>query len=181
MLPIEPGLEPGPGTGTNGLIPAPPSSVDPSGIPTRPTVDVEGGKADWVVMPFGQPGDELPESPPPSNRAPDDPGVPEAAQFAVPCDGVIGDTPGVAISVEPSGMPSGRVEPRLSGEVEGMPIDGGIVGSAICAMAAAEGNDIRLTASAAPGSIDASRRYLDVFEEGCSRMGCSGFLHCAER
>ncbi|WP_199580982.1 hypothetical protein [Bradyrhizobium sp. MOS003] len=171
----------GPGTGTNELIPAPPNSVDPSGIPTRPTVDVEGGKADWVVKPFGQPSDELPESPPPSNRAPDDPGLPDAAQFVVPCNGVIGDTPGVAISVEPSGMPSGRVEPMLSGEVEGIPIDGGIVGSAICAIAATGGSHIRPNARAAPRSMAVNRRCLDLLEEGCSRMGCSGFLHCAGR
>ncbi|MGT2441157.1 hypothetical protein ACU4GH_41150 [Bradyrhizobium betae] len=171
--------ESGPGTGTNELIPAPPSSVDPSGIPTRPTVDVEGGKADWVVKPFVQPSDELPESPPPSNRSPDDPVLPDAAQFVVPCNGVIGDTPGVAISVEPSGMPAGRVEPMFSGEVEGIPIDGGIVGSAICAIAATGDSHIRLNARAGAMSIDVNRRGL--FAKGSSRMGYSGFLHCVER
>ena len=177
MLPTESG----PGTGTNELIPALPSSVDPSGIPTRPTVDVEGGKADWVVMPFGQPGDELPESPPPSNRDPDDAGLPDAAQFVAPCNGVIGDTPGVAISVEPNGMSSGRVEPMLSGEVVSIPIDGGIVGNAVCATAATGGNHTSQNATAAPKSVDANRRSLYLLEEGCARMGCSGFLHCAER
>ena len=152
-----PTVELGPGTCTDGLMPAPPISVDPSGIPTRPTVDVEEGWADWLVMPLAQVSDELPDSPPPSNKAPDDPALPDAGQLVMPCDGVIGETPGVAISVEPSGMPSGRIEPVLSGDVEGMPIDcgvAGIVGSAICATAAI-GVRHRPTASAAPRCIAA--------------------------
>src|SRR5689334_10356145 len=129
----------GPGTGTDGLIPAPPISVDPSGMPTRPTVDVWGSRADDVVVSLGQPDDEPPERPPPSNRVPDDPALPDTGQLVMSCEGSMGDTPGVAISVEPSGMPSGRVEPRLSGDVAVMPTGACagscVVGSAICAFA----------------------------------------------
>ncbi|WP_247457730.1 hypothetical protein [Bradyrhizobium sp. 2] len=56
----------GPCTGTDGLIPAPPSSVAPSGIPTRPTVDAEGSGDAAVMLPL-QVTDEPPDSPPPSN------------------------------------------------------------------------------------------------------------------
>jgi len=46
-------MDVGPDTGTDGLIPAPPISVEPSGIPTRPTVDVEGRGEAAAVLPAG--------------------------------------------------------------------------------------------------------------------------------
>ena len=130
---MEPALpeEIGPGTGSDGLIPAPPSSLAPSGIPTRPTVDGElRGDAGAPVV--AQEGDALAESPPPSNRAPGNPALagPEQLLMPMPCDGLTGDTPGVAISVDPSGMPTGRVDPKGSGDVPRMPTDGCISGNA---------------------------------------------------
>jgi hypothetical protein len=116
-----------PGTGTVGLIPAPPSSVEPKGIPTRPTKDDEG-RADGGIRLSVQESDVPPESPPPSNSAPGDPALPDAAQGPVACEGLTGDRPGVAISVEPKGMPSGRVDPEASGDVARMPTDGCIAG-----------------------------------------------------
>jgi hypothetical protein len=104
---VVPTVELGPGTGTVGLIPAPPISVEPSGIPTRPTVDVEGRDETAAVLP-AQLVDEVPDSPPPSNNAPVDEGLPDPTQPVVLCMGLIGEMPGVAISVDPSGMPTGR-------------------------------------------------------------------------
>jgi hypothetical protein len=139
----------GPGTGTAGLIPAPPISVAPSGMPTRPTVDSGAGTIGVIVVLLEQPSDEPPDNPPPSNKVPDDPLLSETAQLVTPGEGLIGDTPGVTISVEPSGMPAGRVEPRLSDDVADIPAEGCVVGSAICACDAVGVSHIRLAASAA--------------------------------
>jgi hypothetical protein len=46
-----------------------------------------------------------------------------------PSEGLTGDRPGVAISVDPSGMPSGRVDREASGDVACMPADGCISGT----------------------------------------------------
>ncbi|MCP3407261.1 hypothetical protein [Bradyrhizobium sp. CCGB01] len=120
----------GPGTGTDGLIPAPPSSVAPSGIPTRPTVDAEGRGDAAAMLPL-QVADEPLESPPPSNNAPGDAEVLDPAHPGMACDGLSGEMPGVAISVEPSGMPTGRVDCGLSGDVASMPVGGGIPGTVV--------------------------------------------------
>ena len=117
----------GPATGTDGLIPAPPISVAPSGIPTRPTVDVEGRDDGATLLP-AQLVDEVPDSPPPSNNAPLDPALPDPAQPIVLCAGLIGEMPGVVISVDPSGMPTGRVDCGLSGDVASMLAGGCIPG-----------------------------------------------------
>jgi hypothetical protein len=114
-------MDVGPDTGTDGLIPAPPISVEPSGIPTRPTVDVEGRGEAAAVLP-AQLVDEVPDSPPPSNNAPDDAALPDPAQPVMLCAGLIGEMPGVVISVDPSGMPTGRVDCGLSGDVASMPV-----------------------------------------------------------
>ncbi|WP_144031515.1 hypothetical protein [Bradyrhizobium cosmicum] len=118
-----PTVEVGPGTGTVGLIPAPPISVEPSGIPTRPTVDVEGIDEIAAVLP-AQLVDEVPDNPPPSNNAPDDEALPDPTQPVGLCVGLIGEMPGVVISVDPSGMPTGRVDCGLSGEVASIPLGG---------------------------------------------------------
>ncbi|WP_354056901.1 hypothetical protein [Bradyrhizobium sp. RT6a] len=117
----------GPATGTDGLIPAPPISVAPNGIPTRPTVAVEGRDETVAVLP-AQVVDEVPDSPPPSNNVPEDGAFPDPAQAIVLCAGLIGEMPGVAISVDPSGMPTGRVDCGLSGDVASMPAGGCIPG-----------------------------------------------------
>ena len=62
----------GPGTGTVGLIPAPPSSVAPRGIPTRPTVGVDDDGVGVAVVIVEQLVEEPLDMPPPSNSAPDD-------------------------------------------------------------------------------------------------------------
>jgi hypothetical protein len=120
----------GPCTGTDGLIPAPPSSVAPSGIPTRPTVDAEGSGGAAVMLPLHV-TDEPPDSPPPSNKAPDEAVLPDPAQPAVLCAGLSGEMPGVAISVDPSGTPTGRVDCGLSGDVASMPVEGCIPGMVV--------------------------------------------------
>ncbi|MVT71844.1 hypothetical protein GPL20_01735 [Bradyrhizobium cajani] len=162
------------GTGTDGLIPAPPSSVAPSGIPTRPAVDVEG-RGDGAIVLAEQAVDEPPESPPPSNNAPGDAGFPEPVQFIMPCAGLSGEVPGVAISVDPNGMPTGRVDCGLSGDVASMPVGGCVPGIVVCAIAAAEANQSMLVASAAPRYIRTSRCDADLvvlvsFGECWSRM-----------
>ncbi|WP_157095281.1 hypothetical protein [Bradyrhizobium sp. AT1] len=116
-------VEVGPGTGTVGLIPALPISVEPSGIPTRPTVEVEGRGEAAMLLPV-QSVDEGPESPPPSNNAPDDALSLDGGQPIMLCIGLIGEMPGVAISVDPSGIPTGRVDCGLSGDVASMPAGG---------------------------------------------------------
>lgn len=120
----------GPGTGTVGLIPGPLSSVAPSGIPTRPTVDDEG-KEDGAAMPPAQAVNDPPESPPPSNSAPGDAALPDPAQAAMPCEGLNGEMPGAAISVDPSGMPAGRVDCGSSGDVASMPAGGCVPGAVV--------------------------------------------------
>ncbi|WP_354160346.1 MULTISPECIES: hypothetical protein [unclassified Bradyrhizobium] len=120
----------GPATGTDGLIPAPPISVAPSGIPTRPTVDVEGRDGTAAVLP-AQVVDEVPDNPPPSNNAPVDAALPDPAQALVLGAGLIGEMPGVTISVDPNGMPTGRVDCGLSGDVASMPAGGCIPGAVV--------------------------------------------------
>jgi len=109
---------PGPATGAAGLMPAPPISVAPKGIPTRP-IDDGVGSGDEIFRLSAQESGVAPEIPPPSNGAPDDRAPSELAQVSpsAPREGATGLTPGVAISVEPSGMPAGRVERVASGDV----------------------------------------------------------------
>jgi hypothetical protein len=151
----------GPGTGTDGLIPAPPISVEPSGIPTRPTVDVEGRDETAAVLPV-QLVDEVPDSPPPSNNAPEDEALPDSAQAVVFGAGLIGEMPGVAISVDPKGMPTGRVDCGLSGEVASMPAGGCVPGIVVWAMAAVETSHRTLVASIAAGCIKENRRDSEL-------------------
>lgn len=105
---------PGPATGAAGLIPAPPISVAPRGIPMRP-IDEGEGSGDEILRLSAQESDEVPDIPPPS-KAPDGPAPSELAQVPIssPCEGTTGPMPGVAISVEPSGMPPDRL---ASGDV----------------------------------------------------------------
>jgi hypothetical protein len=49
--------------------------------------------------------------------------------------------PGVAISVEPSGVPAGRVDPVDSGDVAPMPIVGDWLGNVACANTGAFDSD----------------------------------------
>ena len=105
------------GTGATELRPAPPSSVDPRGIPTRRADDVAAlgfdVPAEFVVAVVTQELDAFPEMPPPSNDAPED-------------GGAAGLMPGAAISVEPNGTPAGwtvEPDPKLSGDVAPIPAD----------------------------------------------------------
>jgi hypothetical protein len=164
----------GPGTGTVGLIPAPPISVAPSGIPTRPTVDVEGSGDTAIVLPV-QSVDEPPESPPPSNTAPGDAALPDPGHPVMPCTGLIGEMPGVVISVDPKGMPVGRVDCGLSGDVANIPVEGCIPGTVVWARAATGNNDKNPTTSITRGCVKVSRRDRDFlaltsFDTWCSRM-----------
>ncbi|MDQ8731697.1 hypothetical protein [Bradyrhizobium sp. LHD-71] len=118
------------GTGTDGLIPAPPSSVAPNGIPTRPTVVGEDSGNGVVMLPV-QAVDEVPANPPPSNNAPGEAEFADVGQFVMSCPGLSGEVPGVAISVDPSGIPTGRVDCVLSGDVGSIPGEGCIPGIAV--------------------------------------------------
>jgi hypothetical protein len=102
---------PGPATGAAGLMPAPPISVAPKGIPARP-IDEGEGRGDEILRLSAQESDVVPEIPPPSNGVPDDraPSEPAQVSMSAPCEGATGLMPGVAISVEPSGMPAGLGE-----------------------------------------------------------------------
>ncbi|MGY4409341.1 hypothetical protein ACVWW4_001077 [Bradyrhizobium sp. LB7.1] len=160
----------GPATGTGGLIPAPPISVAPSGIPTRPTVDVEGRDETAAVLP-AQLVDEVPDNPPPSNNAPVDAALPDPAQPIVLCTGLIGEMPGVAISVDPSGMPTGRVDCGFRGDVASMPVGGCMPGTVVCAMAAAGTSPSMAVASITP-----------LYVECCCRMDeSSGYCASIEQ
>ena len=122
-------------TGATELRPAPPSSVDPGGIPARPTNDVDAvGFGASVAFVVAQELDALPEMPPPSNDAPEDctPALLESEQLVVPRAGPTPDgaaaglMPGVAISVDPNGIPAGwtvELDPKLSGDVAPIPGD----------------------------------------------------------
>ncbi|WP_228747885.1 hypothetical protein [Bradyrhizobium sp. BR 10289] len=148
-----PTVDVGPGTGTIGLSPAPPISVEPSGIPTRPTVDAGGRDEAASVVP-AQLLDEVPDSPPPSNNAPVDAALADAAQPIALGAGLIGEMPGVVISVDPSGMPTGRVDCGLSGDVASMPAGGCIPGIVVCAMVAVEtSQSVLVTSIAAIGEF----------------------------
>jgi hypothetical protein len=123
------------GTGSPGLIPALPSSVDPRGIPRRPTdeVEVEGSEL-FAAAADLQDDDEVPDRPPPSKTGPEpEDGKLELEQFVVagampaPVSGAIGPRPGVASSVDPSGIPTGGTAgpgSRFGGEEVLKPEDG---------------------------------------------------------
>lgn len=130
LIDIVPSAGAGFGTGTEGLIPAPPSSVAPNGIPTRPTVIGEDDSGEAAALP-AHALDELPDSPPPSNNAPGEAEFADVGQFDMPCAGLSGEVPGVAISVDPSGMPTGRVDCGLSGDVAIMLGEGCIPGTIV--------------------------------------------------
>jgi hypothetical protein len=154
-------MDVGPGTGTDGLIPAPPISVEPSGIPTRPTVDVDGRDETAEVLPT-QLVDEVPDGPPPSNNAPEDAALPDPAQAVVFCAGLSGEMPGVAISVDPNGMPTGRVDCGLRGDVASMPAGGCVPGIIVCAMDEVETSQRMLLASIVLERILENRRDPDL-------------------
>ncbi|KYH01459.1 hypothetical protein SE91_25665 [Bradyrhizobium sp. DOA1] len=130
LIGVVPSAGAGLGTGTDGLIPPPPSSVAPNGIPTRPTVDGEDRGDGAIALP-AQALDELLASPPPSNNAPGAAEFVDVGQFVMSCAGLSGEMPGVAISVDPSGMPTGRVDCGLSGDVASMPGEGGAPGTVV--------------------------------------------------
>jgi hypothetical protein len=117
----------GPATGATWLIPALPISVAPKGTPARPAVDDEGRGDEGMLLSVHDSG-ALPEIPPPSNGAFDDGAALEPAQFPmpVPGEGMIGLTPGVAISVAPSGMPGAPLGSIMNGDVARAPDDGGV-------------------------------------------------------
>jgi len=100
----------------------------------------------------------FPESPPPSNNAPGDLAVAGAAQLREPCKGLTGVRPGTPISVDPSGTPTGRVDPDVRGEIAGKPVDGSAPGI-VWANATAEANDVALVETVAITSINKSLRH----------------------
>jgi hypothetical protein len=132
--PIDDGLVKG--TGSAELRPAPPSSVDPRGIPARPADEVDGG-SETLASACGLHGnDETPGKPPPSKTAPEDGALaleqlPVANAAPVPVGGAAGLTPGVASSIDPSGIPTRGTAvsgPGFSGELPPKPDDGCALG-----------------------------------------------------
>jgi hypothetical protein len=108
-------------TGGAGLVPGSPISVEPIGMPARPTCDIDGAGVDGAALAApAQPLDVAPAIPPPSNSvvvAVCDVGPPVEQ---TPVEGSAGLMPGVAISVAPSGMPTGPTgapDPMASGDV----------------------------------------------------------------
>jgi hypothetical protein len=151
----EGGLSVGAGPGSIGLIPALPSSVEPSGMVPIPSVDpavvpeVNGFCVPDTVLPDGTElhGPDTPTFPPPS-KVELDPAVPLALipgvalpvtevplvpQSAVPA--VEPSGPGLrppgSSSVEPRGMPTGPTDPVPMGDVVPIP------GRAVCDTAGA--------------------------------------------
>jgi hypothetical protein len=164
-------------TSGGGLRPPTLSSVEPKGMPTRPTADDPipvGDEADAAgaidELLAAQVPDAVPPRPPPSKIVvePDVPGfampvelpnapAPEHA-VAPPIAGTTGDapdviglTPGDASSVAPSGMPvgaTGAAGPMPSGDVTPSGDDPGDVGSPpICADAEPQPNNAAAIAS----------------------------------
>jgi len=151
-------------------MPALPSSVAPSGIPTRPNDEGEG-RDDEIGRLSAQESEVLPASPPPSNKAPDGPAPSEPAQVVIPafCEGSTGLMPGVAISVEPSGMPDGGADPAESGDVAPMPAAGGMFEGMDCAVAGPGDRNMTPTVNDAQTTVDAIPRGL-----GCGSLRCFG-------
>jgi hypothetical protein len=102
--------------------------------------------------------------------------------MSVLCEGATGLMPGVAISVEPSGMPAGCVDPvakgevsgkvvgEVIGEVMGIPAGGCMPEDAACAKAGTDGshaapmpNDVQRTANAILRDLNCGA--LRLFEE----------------
>jgi hypothetical protein len=162
--------------GVAGLMPTLPSSVAPSGIPTRP-IDEGEGRGDEIGRLSAQESEVLPASPPPSNKAAEGPAPSEPAQVVIPAfrEGSTGLMPGVAISVEPSGMPAGRADPAANGDVANMPTAGGMFEDMDCANAGMGGRNTTPTVNEAQRTVDAIRRGLSCgslrcFEKSCSRI-----------
>ena len=96
--------------GAAGLMPALPSSVAPSGIPTRP-IDEGEGRGDEIGRLSAQESERAVLTVRRRRtglRMIAAPSEPAQVAIPVPCEGATGLMPGVAISVEPSGMPAGR-------------------------------------------------------------------------
>jgi hypothetical protein len=157
----------GTGTGATELRPSPGSSDDPKGTPARPTDDVDAAGFDAFVAFVGtlvvQEFDALPEIPPPSNGAPEDcgPEFLESEQFVFPRVGPTPDgdadglMPGVAISVDPNGTPTGwtvEPDPKLSGDVAPIPCDE-LPNPFVCANAGPQSRIAAMTATAHAFSI----------------------------
>jgi hypothetical protein len=70
--------------------------------------------------------------------------------------------PGVAISVDPSGMPTGRVDCGLRGDVASIPAGDCVPGTVVCAMAAAEISHKAPVATIAPRLMKKSRYDPDL-------------------
>jgi hypothetical protein len=156
--------------GVAGLMPALPSSVAPSGIPTRP-IDEGEGRGDEIGRLSAQESEVLPASPPPSNKAAEGPAPSEPAQVVIPAfrEGSTGLMPGVAISVEPSGMPAGAPDPAGSGDVAPMPTAGGIFWVMDCAIAGPGDRNMTPAVNDAQRTVDAIPRGLS-----CGSLRCFG-------
>jgi hypothetical protein len=175
-----------PATGATGLRPAPPISVAPRGIPTGP-IDEGEGSGDEILRLSAQESDALPEIPPPSNVVRDDraPSEPSQDSIGAPCAGAIGLMPGVAISVEPSGMPADRM---ASGDVVRMPTIGCVSVNVAWAIAAVGALHALPAINEAHRMANAILRDLELcalrrFEACCFRIcgAPAGFLSSDNR
>jgi hypothetical protein len=169
----------GNGSDSAGLRPALPSSVEPNGIPLGPTDDDAevAGRTTLVVPRAPQPVDEVPGNPPPSKTAP---GLLAMKQFSFPkpmlapdC-GRTGLVPGIASSVDPSGMPAGRTaEPAVESSGEVRFGNGWRPGTAACASAGPSDIDSTASHNAAQAANAAFRDGRPDLRESCFRLGRS--------
>jgi hypothetical protein len=174
------GDDAGNGSDGAGLRPALPSSVDPKGIPISPTDDdVEVmGRTMLVVPRAPQPVDEFPDRPPPSKTAP---GLLAMKQFSFPklmlapdC-GRTGLVPGIASSIDPSGMPAGRMaEPVAEPNGEARFGDGCTPGVAACALARLNDTDSMASHSEVQAPSAAIRDSRPDASESWFRLDRSG-------
>jgi hypothetical protein len=180
----------GAGTGKNELTPTLPSSVAPGGMPTRPA-EGETGEEDGILASAHE-SDVFPARPPPSKSAPEGPEFPDLVHVSTPrlCEGMMGSIPGVAISVEPSGIPDGWPELDLVGDVALTPIDGCMFGETEAWASAGSGQHKPMpvtseTDTSETHSIVRPLRVgwnaLSTFEQSCLRMNCAPSGSCSHQ
>ncbi|RZN26663.1 hypothetical protein CWO90_26050 [Bradyrhizobium sp. Leo121] len=136
------------------------------------------GRTMLVVPCAPQPAEECPDSPPPSKTAP---GLLAVKQFsfpklmAAPDCGSTGLVPGVASSVEPSGMPAGRMaEPVAEPSGEARFGNGCTPGVAACAVAGSSEIDSTASHSEMQAASAAIRDRRPDVRESWFRLDRSG-------
>jgi hypothetical protein len=140
-------------------------------------IDEGEGRGDEMLGLSAQDSAAASDMQPPSNGAPDDWASSVPLQFSKtePCEGTTGLLPGVAISVEPGGMPAGCADRAASGDVMRMPNCGCMSDDRACAIAMVGSayaipaiNDAHSAAGAIPRGLN--RFAFRLLEARCSRI-----------